>query len=191
MRILFVLLGIATLLLLVWGYKFSRLGLESPSYQVVQQDGEFEIREYPSMVVVSTSMKSSMPNDGSFMRLFRYISGSNETGQKIAMTTPVLMTQDGEASQMSFVVPKEVADTGAPEADGEQVEIETIAAGKFAAYRYSGDQNRKAFQQAITRLESWLRENDRIAIDTPIAASYDPPFTPAMLKRNEVLVRIQ
>lgn len=54
------------------------------------------------------------------MRLFQYISGSNEAKQKIAMTTPGLI--EGELGKsdvsMGFVMPKEVAAAEAPDPKG-------------------------------------------------------------------------
>jgi len=42
-------------------------------------------------VVATTTRIDAQGRDGSFMKLFRYISGANESDQKISMTTPVLM----------------------------------------------------------------------------------------------------
>ena len=80
------------------------MAIEIPDYKVTVQDGKFEVREYPEMTVVRTSS-----GDGDFMRLFRYISGGNEGEQKIAMTAPILMKNEGENAGMSFIVPREVA----------------------------------------------------------------------------------
>lgn len=190
MKTILILSGIALAIVLVWGSQFTRFGLESPEYQVLRKNGAFEIRSYPSMVVVSTSM-TKRGEDNSFMRLFRYISGSNEDGQKIAMTTPVLMAEEGDERQMSFVIPKEIANNGAPKAMGEAVEIETMAAGKFAAFRFAGDRDGELFSDAKRKLFEWISENNLIALDEPIIASYDPPVTPAFLKRNEILIRVQ
>ena len=70
----------------------ARAGYESAPYEVIESDGNIEIREYPDLVLASTEAKfDARGNDGSFMRLFRYISGNNESDQKIEMTTPVFM----------------------------------------------------------------------------------------------------
>ena len=93
----------------------ARAGYESAEYKVVEKDGNIEIREYPDLMLASTSTKfDAQGRDGSFMRLFRYISGANQSEQKIAMTTPVFMeTGDAESGgKMGFVVPKDVADAG-------------------------------------------------------------------------------
>ena len=87
----------------------ARAGYESAPYEVVESDGNIEIREYPDLVLASTEARlESRGNDGSFMRLFRYISGNNESGQKIEMTTPVFMEPDSPESkgQMGFVMPR-------------------------------------------------------------------------------------
>ncbi len=190
MKTILIISGVALAIILVWGSQFTRFGVESPEYQVLKKNGAFEIRSYPSMVIASTSMANPGEDNG-FMRLFRYISGSNETGQKIAMTTPVLMAENGDDRQMSFVIPKEVADNGAPQARGEAVEIETMAAGKFATYRFAGNRDAELFSDAKRKLYQWISENNFIPLDDPIVASYDPPLTPSFLKRNEILIRIQ
>jgi len=89
----------------------ARAGYESAEYKVIESDGNIEIREYPDLMLAATDSKmDSQGRDGSFMRLFRYISGANEDEQKIAMTTPVFM--QGEVGKtdvsMGFVMPKEV-----------------------------------------------------------------------------------
>ena len=99
----------------------TRVGYESAEYKVIESDGSFEIREYPDLMLVATDSKmDSQGRDGSFMRLFRYISGANEAEQKIAMTTPVFM--EGEIGKsdvsMGFVMPKEVAAEGRPRSEG-------------------------------------------------------------------------
>ena len=91
-------------LLCLLGLTSMAMAIEIPDYKVTVRDGKFEVREYPEMTVVRTSS-----GDGDFMRLFRYISGENEGEQKIAMTAPVLMKNEGENAGMSFIVPREVA----------------------------------------------------------------------------------
>ena len=97
----------------------ARSAYESAEYTVIESDREFEIREYPDLMVATTEMPQfdAQGNDGSFMRLFRYISGANQEQQKVAMTVPVFMEPESHdrAGQMGFVLPKKVAAGGAPE----------------------------------------------------------------------------
>ena len=49
---------------------------ESADYTVLESKGVFQIREYPYLMMVTTNMNiESQGDDGSFRRLFRYISG--------------------------------------------------------------------------------------------------------------------
>jgi DNA gyrase inhibitor GyrI len=176
---------------LVMAFKFSRLGLETPEYKVLKKEGGFEIREYPSVVVVSTPMEGPDPSKGtSFKRLFRYISGENQAKQKISMTTPVFTSQEKLGRQMSFVVPKDIVEKGAPEARSKVVRIDTMVAGKFAVYRFSGSWDAKRFEDAKLKLTNWVLVKQLSPTEEPMVANYDPPFTPSFLKRNEVLVRL-
>lgn len=55
-----------------------RAAYESAEYQVIESDGKFEGREYPDLMLVATTTKlDAQGRDGSFMRLFRYISQRN------------------------------------------------------------------------------------------------------------------
>ena len=52
----------------------ARAAYESAEYRVIESDGEYDIREYPDLMLVSTKMKlHPNGNDGSSIRLFRYI----------------------------------------------------------------------------------------------------------------------
>jgi hypothetical protein len=172
----------------------TRAGYESAAYEVIESDGKFEIREYPDLVLVATDSKmDSQGRDGSFMRLFRYISGANEAEQKIAMTTPVFMGGEiGEADgSMGFVVPKEVAAKGAPAPKGEDVELRVRKGGRFAVIRFSGQLDSELAQEKEAELRRWMGRRGVEGKASAEAAGYDPPFTPASLRRNEILIRLK
>ncbi len=60
----------------------ARAGYASADYKVIESDGNIEIREYPDLMLAATdSQMDSQGRDGSFMRLFRYISGANEVAR--------------------------------------------------------------------------------------------------------------
>ena len=122
------------------------------------------------------------------MRLFRYISGANQEEAKIAMTTPVLI--DVTESKMSFVIPKKIAEAGAPNAKQNNVKLETRDAGRFAVYRFRGGWGSARADKARNTLAKWLALEDLSAVGEPQLANYDPPFTPPFLRRNEMMVRL-
>jgi hypothetical protein len=177
--------------------KFARVGYESAQYRVVESEGVFEVRDYPELTLAATDAKfEQQGRDGSFMKLFRYISGANEEQAKIAMTTPVFMGKQPESSvvQMGFVLPKEVAQAGAPKPSGNQVEIRKRPAGRFAVVRFSGILNAQTAREQESQLRVWMSSKglhaDESGLPTVETAGYDPPFTPGPLRRNEVLIRL-
>ena len=170
-----------------------RAGYESAEYSVLEKDGNIEIREYPDLMLASTNTKiDSQGRDGSFMRLFRYISGENEADEKISMTTPVFMEDgaDGERSKMGFVVPKEVAESGAPEPKSPEVTVRKREGGRFAVIRFSGKLNVESSESAERKLRDWMDSRGLNGSAQTEVAGYDPPFTPGPLRRNEVLIRL-
>jgi DNA gyrase inhibitor GyrI len=179
------------------GCAFTRAGYESAAYTVVREEKPFEVRDYPELAVVTTATESAAGRgqDGSFMRLFRYIDGQNETGQDIAMTTPVFMRDPvgpGSTGEMMFVLPAAVATSGAPTPKAEDVRLDKLPPRRYAVVRFSGTLNQESIDDALTRLRAWIdaRSGDLVVSGEPLVAGYDPPGTPPPLKRNEVLLPV-
>ncbi len=184
--------GLAAIGMAAWTMT-ARAGYESAEYKVIESDGNIEIREYPDLMLAATDSKmDSQGRDGSFMRLFRYISGANEDEQKIAMTTPVFM--EGEVGKpdvsMGFVMPKEVAAEGVPQPTGNGVKIRKRQGGRFVVIRFSGRLNSQVAKQQEAKLREWMKSRELAGEPNAEAAGYDPPFTPGPLRRNEVLIRL-
>lgn len=84
-------------------------------YDVVCGNEEYEVRHYDSVQMVSTVERSMVMEMGqmlAFRRLFKYITGANEDGAKVEMTSPVLIKVEQGGSfwesntyTMSFVLP--------------------------------------------------------------------------------------
>ena len=150
------------------------------------------------MLVATSTKLDSQGRDGSFMKLFRYISGANQSDKKISMTTPVFM-ENGKAEsevQMGFVMPKQVAADGVPAPTGEDVDIRKRVGGRFAVLRFSGQLNTKLAKESEAKLRTWMTTRGLVADDSVESsgvetAGYDPPFTPGSLRRNEVLIRLK
>ena len=169
----------------------TRAGYESAAYEVVEKDGDFEIRQYPDLMLASTtSQMNSQGRDGSFGRLFRYISGANEAKQKISMTTPVFMEGNEDEVSMGFVMPGDVAAGGVPSPTGEGVEVRRREGGLFAVIRFRGKLDSKLAREKEQQLRQWIESRGRRGSETIESAGYDPPFTPPMMRRNEVLIRL-
>ena len=167
-----------------------RAGHETAPYTVVRADGKFEVRDYPALTVVETPMvQRGNGDDGSFMRLFRFISGNNAAKEKISMTTPVLMSASGSNTTMAFVLPARLATGDVPQPTDAAVRLQKIEAGRFAVYRFSGGRHAKNEALALERLQGWMKTNGLAASSPPVYGYFDPPWTPTFLRRNEVMLR--
>lgn len=175
---------------LLAGCGATRAGYESAPHKVVERDGKFELREYPDLRLATTRMPSGQ--DSGFMRLFRFISGGNERGEKIAMTTPVFMERgvgDGQDT-MAFVLPE--AMTNAPRPSASEVSLATVPGGRFAVHRFAAgkpETGREA--EAEHALRGWMEGRRLDAEGRPMFAYFDPPWIPRWFRRNEVMLRIR
>ena len=173
------------------GCRTARSAYESAPYHVVRADGKFELRDYPAMKVVETPMRGSGSSaDGSFMRLFRFISGNNAAKEKIAMTTPVFMSGSKSNTTMAFVLPANMKLSEVPKPADGSVQVRELPAGTFAVLRFSGGRNSRNEAEASTRLRDWLAREKLSAAGLPVYGYFDPPWTPGFLRRNEVMLRM-
>ena len=185
--IVFVLAGAVVVLLA--GCQAVRAGYESAPYLVVRTDAKFELRDYATLTVVETPMnEGGSSSDGSFMRLFRFISGANEAQQKIAMTTPVFISSGGTNTTMAFVLPATFQSGGAPATTNQLVTLGQLAAGRFAVMQFSGGRNACNEAESLHRLKTWMTQQGLSVLSPPLYAYFDPPWTPTFLRRNEVML---
>ena len=194
-KMIYLTLAAALVVVVYFGWKLtSRSAYETAEYAVLESDQSFEVREYPDLMMATTDMQQqSQGNDGSFMRLFGYISGENEPKQKVAMTTPVFMERDSADTevQMGFVLPKQVVAQQVPTPTDDRVEIQERVGGRFAVIRFAGRLDRKTISAAEDKLRNWMKEKGLVGDGETEVAGYDPPWTPGPLRRNEALIRLQ
>jgi len=168
--------------------------IEKPDYETVTKDGDFEVRKYESIRVVSAPMDDMGKRDKSFRKLFKYISGENAEKKKIAMTSPVFMEDPDEPDEeqngrMSFMLPAEVAEAGAPSPDAYELSLGEIESGTFAVLRFNGWDNEKAQAAASEKLAELITKNELNPSGVKFFAFYNPPWTPEWFRRNEVWQR--
>ena len=183
------LLTIAVLLVTA-GCGTTRAGYATAPYQLVRSVGKYEVRDYPNLTVIETPMTGS-GGDAGFGRLFRFISGRNEKAQKIAMTTPVLMSGDEPNRTMAFVLAENSASGRIPKPADASVRVREIPPGRFAVLRFSGGRNAIHEAEALSRLKTWMAAEGLSALSPPVYAYFDPPWTPTFLRRNEVMLRTE
>lgn len=188
--------ALVTLLLAAGGCQATRAGYETAPYRVIESDGAFQVRDYPAMQWVETSTVAGDGDpDGSFGRLFRFITGGNQAGRKIAMTTPVYMTQSpgaGDAPRrvMAFVMPRAMAADAVPAPSDPSVRRREMSAGRFVVLRFRGGRSTEREAEVLAKLRDWTASKGFPVTDaTPIYGYFDPPWTPTVFRRNEVMLR--
>ena len=160
---------------------------QTQPYEVVSTFDQIEIRYYPPAMKVQ--VESTSTNNRNFNALFKYISGNNDKGEKIAMTTPVYMANKNGSQTMAFVLPTQYKDT-APEPKGEGVEVYQSKAGYFAAIRYGGYSNSEKVKQYTQQLKKVLALAEKKIIGQAFVLSYDAPYK-FYNRRNEILLEIE
>ncbi len=190
---------------IAYGYFSSRV--KEPKFSVIEKKDGYEIREYApyieARVQVSGEYREAMTSG--FRILAGYIFGGNTKKQSIAMTAPV-KEQTSEKVPMtapvsetiltdttrvvSFVMPEEYTLSTLPIPNDKQIEIIEVPAHRSAVLRYSGYNNSEKVAKMKAKLLEYLKRDTIIVASAPRGASYNPPWTPPFLNRNEILVDI-
>ena len=160
---------------------------EEAKYEVVKSNKIYEIRKYSDRLVVQATKTNQ---NSSFRKLFNYISGANETNEKIKMTIPVTEIKKKGNVTMQFYLPSKFNKDNVPNPSRSDLEIVKIEQGYYAVIRYSGRASEKNFIKHKNILEEELKKNNILILSPPIKATYNSPFTLPMLRRNEAMFEI-
>lgn len=179
---------------------------EMPSYTVLREDRELEIRKYTTYIIAKTfaSGAYSVSSAAAFTHLLDYLGGNNSSGAglpfasatprsglHIPLTMPVLYWPDEGGWHAAVILPGKYTFSTAPKPLDDTIELERIPAQTMAALRYSGHAEEAQIQQKFRELRGWVQSLGWRDISAPLAAQYDPPFTIPFLRRNEVLIRAE
>ena len=107
------------------------------------------------------------------------------------MTTPVFMSGQDTNRTMAFVLPAKLNATNAPKPADGAVAVRELPGGRFAVLRFSGGRSTKQETETLARLQTWLSTQGLKASGSPVYGYFDPPWTPAFLRRNEVMLRVE
>jgi len=166
---------------------------EQQPYNVLKNYDGFELRSYPRHVLVQVTVRGSFISAGSigFGPLIRYISGGNKSGQKIAMTAPVVQSShDPETHVVSFVLPAGMQLSDVPIPADARVSVAEQPEQLVAAKRFSGGWNQDRYIAESEALLSAVKQAGLTTLGSVYSARYDPPWKPGFLKRNEALVQV-
>lgn len=166
---------------------------EQQKYRVIRKEKGFEIRYYPPALMAT--VKSSAKNYkelsyGGFRKLAGYIFGGNETGEKIAMTSPVHMDMEGTQSTMSFVMPEGYTMDKLPKPKNADVQVHETQGEYVAAITFGGFANDGRINKQSEKLKSGL-DQAGIRISGPFRfLGYNPPYQ-LFGRRNDIIVRVE
>ncbi len=204
-----ILLGIAGLLILwaVVSYLFV-IKIEKPAYTVVENKGGYEIREYQAYIVAETTVVGNYQEalGKGFQIIADYIFGNNVSKSSIAMTSPVLESQNSEKISMTspvlntennseerviaFILPSKYTLETLPIPNNPRVNIREVATHKVAALKFTWYPTQNRIEKKKALLGSLL-EKDGLVVNGDIqVAQYNPPLSMPLVLRNEILIPI-
>ena len=176
------------------------MAYEEPRYRVVHRGDGYEVRLYDDRLAAQTAQASN--SDNAFGRLFRYISGANTGSAKIDMTVPVARSEKidmtvpvnqttGAGGYMQFFLPDFYTLASAPRPTDPDVQIVVVSGGYYAARLYKGLANEGNYENHRGKLLTALQSDDVKVIGAPVRATYNGPFTPPFMRRNEVIFPVE
>ena len=174
------------------------MAYEEPRYDIVHKADGYEVRKYYDRVAAQVTKASS--SNKAFRTLFGYISGANQTSEKVSMTISVTQSEkiamtvpvtQGDSGYMRFFLPASDTLETAPKPTNPDVDVVVVKGGYYAVYSYSGRANDKNFFEARTVLLGRLNKDGVVTASEVIRATYNGPFTLPFNRRNEALVRIE
>ena len=184
------------------------MAIEEAKYEVLEREGDFELRQYQPHIVAETLVEGDFQEVGNegFRRLFDYISGKNRkqqnipmtapvsqeaTSEKIPMTAPVNQEKVGEKWRITFMMPFQYTVETLPEPLDQRVKLIKVPGILMAALSYSGTWSRGRYEEKEKRLKELIRQKGLKIVGEPVFARYNPPFMPWFLRRNEVLIPVE
>lgn len=188
---------------------------EEPKYETVTVlDGDVHIRRYAPRLAAQVTVDSTANNadrNRAFGYLFDYISGENQSADKVAMTVPVEMDENDGGEKIAMTVPVEMNDadasTGtmtmrfflpaeytmetAPVPTNPRVEIVELAPETVAVRTIGGSSGDSRVRSVEQQLLEALEGTNWQPAGKPVAYYYDPPFTLPPFRKTEVVVPVQ
>ncbi len=174
---------------------------EEPEFRALKTEGDFQIRDYPSITVAETVVhgaRKAALGEG-FRIIAGYIFATSRPGEKIDMTVPVMQDAgdpmasdpplfDDElegAWRTRFVMPAGRTADDLPDPPA-TIELVDMPPRKVAVVSFAGRADDRMLAEAEDRLRGWLAKNGEKADAEPEYAFYNSPMIPGPLRRNEV-----
>ena len=180
---------------------------ETLKYAVTKKEDQFELRQYPAHIKAEVEVADSSYRKAiyqGFNVLAGYIFGDNIDTQKIAMTSPVQVsdakqiemtkpvTVSGDDSYcVAFIMPAQYTLETLPMPKDPRINLTKIDSGAMAALRFSGFFSENKVRKAKEKLQGWIAQEGLEPAGEFIVARYNPPWVPWFLARNEVMILVK
>lgn len=183
--------GVAAAVAAGIGYALLHKPEDEAEFRTVTRDGAISVRDYPGLLVaevVVPGLRQAALSVG-FTRLADYVFGKGRGGGRLPMTVPVLSDgdEDGRGWRTRFLMPADARIDSLPDPEA-GVRLRTLPARRIAALRFAGADSEGALDTHEAELRAWIGRNGLSAAGPVEHAFYNSPFTPAALRRTEILI---
>ena len=171
------------------------MAIETPKHTLIKKENGFEVREYESMIIATTSVRSEYSDAAStgFRRIASYIFGGNSANMSIEMTAPVLTNSPDSQDnyEIQFVMPSEHSMEDLPQPNSQNVTLKNVNLGRTAVLRFGGWATKKRASKYKDELRDLLLVNGYIPNGTFMVAQYNSPWAIPPFRKNEIIVQIK
>lgn len=184
------------------------MATEEPKFTSILREGNFEVREYPALVVAEVRVggdRDEASNAG-FRLLAGYIFGGNTrkerlpmtapvvqsgtASESIPMTAPVIQTADKDKWVVQFVMPNGKTLESLPVPNDARVHLKTVPAARVAVVRFAGLARPDDVASQTTALREFIARQRLEITGSAALARYNPPWTLWFMRRNEVMIPV-
>ena len=183
-------------------------GVEEPAFKLELSQDHFQVRDYASAIVAETTVQGDAWGSRfeGFGPLADYIFAKGREGEKIAMTAPVTQQAPREKIAMTAPVTQEARDNGSwtiaftmpagstlqslPAPVSPDVKLIEQPSRRMAVYGFTGLATATDMDAAKNTLMQMVSRAGLTPRGDPVFAFYDPPWTMAFLRRNEVMIEV-
>jgi len=191
---------------------YQAMAVEEPKFEVLEQEGDFQVRQYAPMIIAEVLVDGSLDDASSqgFRLIAAYIFGENtsvkgesekiamtapvtmaSSSEKIAMTAPVTMAEEGNQYRMFFVMPSEYSMDNLPKPNNPKVSLREVPAQKSAVLQFSWLAGEDKVAEKTALLQQWMEKKGLRATSVAQLARYNPPWTLPFFRRNEIIINIE
>jgi len=202
--------GAVIVVLIIWtiGSYVAVSNLEEPTYEVVKENDDYEIRQYETYIIAETEVSGGFndaTNEG-FRLIADYIFGNNtskesismtvpvieQKSEKIAMTTPVINSLEGNSTRaISFVLPSKYTLDTLPTPNNDRVSIREIEAKKKAVLSFTWYATEARVEEKKQQLVNLIEKDGLEIVGEIQVARYNPPLSMPLMLRNEIIVEVK